>query len=107
MFATAIAIVLVIWTIAMVMAHLLDELLWWATPAKGKVIVKHIQWRIAVVFAHISVWEYNNFNRIARRHPNALTAWIRSEAETEMRKQIAIAEDRLEKLSLLLNGIQE
>ena len=107
LFLSAIAIVIVVWVFAQIWAHLMDEVLWLVTPTKVKVIIKHIAWNIAVVFAHVAVWKYNFHNRNYNRWSNWLTREIRSEAETEMREQIAIAESHLEELSLLLNGIQQ
>ena len=107
MFVSAIAIVLVLWVFAMVMAHLADEILWWALPTKAKIVIKDIEWRVETFGAQWAVWEYNNYNRLFNRHPNVLTAWLRTNAEAAMRIAIGHAEDRLEKLSLLLNEIQE
>ena len=107
MFLSVVSILLVVWVFATIMAHLVDELLWWATPTKLKVVIKHIAWNIAVVFAHVAVWKYNFHNRNYNRWSNWLTREIRANAEADMRVAIGHAENRLETLSLLLNGIQE
>ena len=107
MFLSAMAIVIVIWTFATIVAHLVDELLWWATPTKGKIIIKHIEWRVETFGAQCAVWNYNNYNRLFNRHQNKFTAWLRANAQADMRIAIGHAENRLETLSLLLNGIQE
>lgn len=107
MFLSVVATLFVVWVFAQIWAHLADELLWWATPTKVKVVIKHIQWRVTTALAQIEVWNYNFANRIARRWPNPVTLGLRANAEIDMRKAINIAEAHLETLSLLLNGIQE
>ena len=107
MFLTVVAFVLVVWVLATIVAHLADELLWWALPTKAKIAIKTIQWNVEVLGAQLAVWEYNFHNRISRRWTNRITLWIRANAETAMRKQIQHAENRLETLSLLLNGIEQ
>jgi len=107
MFATFLAIVLIIWVGAMIMAHLADELLWWALPTAAKVVIKTVQWRITVAIAQYTVAEYNFANRISRRWTNQATLGLRANSQADMRKAIAIAEAHLEELSLLLNGIEQ
>lgn len=107
LFATVISVVLVLWVFVTIMAHLLDELLWWALPTAAKVFIKTIQWRITVAIAQYTVAEYNFYNRLARRWTNQATIGLRANAESDMRKAINVAESHLEELSLLLNGIQE
>jgi hypothetical protein len=107
LFLSAIAILLVVWTIAQIWAHLLDEMLWWALPTKAKIVIKDAQWRITTAIAQVEVFNYNFANRVARRWTNPATLGLRANAECDMRKAINIAEANLEELSLLLNGIQE
>jgi hypothetical protein len=107
LFATFLAIVLIVWVFATIVAHLTDELLWWAMPTKGKIIIKHIQWRVTTAFAQYAVAEYNFCNRVARRWTNPATLGLRANAECDMRVAIDRAEAHLEELSLLLNGIQQ
>ncbi len=107
MFLSAIAIVLVLWVFATIMAHLVDELLWLVTPIRLKVAIKTAQWRITVAIAQYTVAEYNFANRISRRWTNQATLGLRANSQADMRKAIAIAEAHLEELSLLLNGIEQ
>jgi hypothetical protein len=107
MFATVVAVLFVLWAFAQILAHLMDEMLWWALPTKAKIVIKDAQWRITTAIAQVAVWKYNFHNRIARRWPNTVTLGLRANAECDMRKAINIAEANLEELSLLLNGIQE
>lgn len=107
MFLTVVAFVLVVWVLATIVAHLADELLWWALPTKAKIAIKTIQWNVAVALAQVEVFLYNTANRISRRWTNPATLGLRANAQADMRVAIDRAEAHLEELSLLLNGIQE
>ena len=107
MFLSAIAIVLILWLFATILAHLADEVLWLVTPTAAKVLIKTIQWNVSVVIAKYTVAEYNLCNRISRKWANPATLGLRANAESDMRKAIDRAEGYLEELSLLLNGIQQ
>ena len=107
LFLTVIAITALAIIAITALATVIDEILWWALPAAAKVAIKTLEWRVEVIGAQIAVWEYNNYNRLARRWTNWLTLWLRAQAEVNMRSAINHAETRLETLSLLLNGIQQ
>lgn len=106
-FLTVVAIAILAIAATAAIATVIDEILWWALPTRLKVAIKTAEWRIECIGAQYAVWKYNNYNRLARRHSNWFTKWIRANAQAEMRIAIGHAENRLETLSLLLNGIQE
>jgi hypothetical protein len=93
---------------AMIFAlELMTKAIWWALPTKGKIFLKNIEWKLEVIGAMIAVREFNFLNHISRRHSNKVTQWLRANAKANMRIAIGHAENRLEQLSLLLNGIQQ
>ena len=106
-FLTFLAIAILAILAIAALATVIDEILWWATPTALKVFIKTIEWKAEVFGAQYAVWNYNNYNRLFNRHSNWFTKWLRAGAEADMRIAIGHAENRLETLSKLLNGIQQ